>query len=167
MTNKVGTCLWFDGQGEEAANFYVSLIPNSHVESVFHPDPSGPALLVLFTLGGTPFQALNGGPQFQHSEAASISVSTRDQEETDRLWNTLTANGGSESQCGWLKDRFGISWQIVPEALPRLLTSADRAAADRAMQAMLQMRKIDIATIEAAYNGQPAASQKQARRSQA
>src|SRR5215208_3039069 len=151
--NKVSTCLWFDGQAEEAANFYVSLIPGSNVETVFCPDQSGPVLLVVFTLGGTPFQALNGGPKFKHSEAASISVSTRDQEETDRLWNALIANGGSESRCGWLKDRFGVSWQIVPEALPRLLTSPDRVAANRAMQAMLDMVKINIAGVEAAYYG--------------
>jgi predicted 3-demethylubiquinone-9 3-methyltransferase (glyoxalase superfamily) len=151
--NKVSTCLWFDGQAEEAANFYVSLIPGSNVETVFCPDQSGPVLLVVFTLGGTPFQGLNGGPKFKHSEAASISVSTRDQEETDRLWNALTANGGSESRCGWLKDRFGVSWQIVPEALPRLLTSPDRVAANPAMQAMLDMVKIDIAGVEAAYHG--------------
>lgn len=154
MTNKVRTCLWFDGKAEEAANFYVSLISGSHIEHAFRPDSTGPVLMVVFTLGGTPFQALNGGPKFQHSEAASISVITRDQQETDRLWNALTAHGGSESKCGWLKDRFGVSWQIVPEALPRLLTSPDRAAANRAMQAMLAMRKIDIAGLEAAYQGQ-------------
>jgi predicted 3-demethylubiquinone-9 3-methyltransferase (glyoxalase superfamily) len=153
MTKKVSTCLWFDGKAEEAANFYISLIPESHVETVFRPDQSGPALLIVFTLGGTPFQALNGGPKFKHSEAASISVSTRDQEETDRLWNALTANGGSESRCGWLKDRFGVSWQIIPEALPRLLTSPDRVAANRAFQAMLDMGKIDTAGLEAAYYG--------------
>jgi predicted 3-demethylubiquinone-9 3-methyltransferase (glyoxalase superfamily) len=152
MTKKVSTCLWFDGKAEEAANFYISLIPESHVETVFRPDQSGPALLIVFTLGGTPFQALNGGPKFKHSEAASISVSTRDQDETDRLWNALTANGGSESRCGWLKDRFGVSWQIVPAALPRLLTSPDRVAANRAFQAMLDMGKIDIAGLEAAYH---------------
>jgi predicted 3-demethylubiquinone-9 3-methyltransferase (glyoxalase superfamily) len=163
MMKKVSTCLWFDSQAEEAANFYVSLIPGSNVETVFRPDQSGPALLVVFTLGGTPFQALNGGPKFKHSEAASISVSTRDQEETDRLWNALTAKGGSESRCGWLKDRFGVSWQIVPEVLPRLLTSSDRPAANRAMQAMLDMVKIDIAGIEAAYHGKMTALKQMAR----
>jgi predicted 3-demethylubiquinone-9 3-methyltransferase (glyoxalase superfamily) len=152
MTAKVSTCLWFDGQAEDAARFYVSLIPNSRIETLLRPDPDGPALMVVFTLGGTPYQALNGGPQYTHSPAASISVSTRDQEETDRLWDALTA-GGSENQCGWLQDRYGVSWQIVPEVLPRLLTSPDRAAADRAMQAMFAMVKIDIAGIEAAYAG--------------
>ncbi len=164
MTSKVSTCLWFDGKAEDAANFYVSLIAGSRIEQAFRPDRGGPALMVLFTLGGTPFHALNGGPRFQHSEAASISVSTRDQDETDRLWNALTENGGSESQCGWLKDRFGVSWQIVPEALPRLLASTDRPAADRAMQAMLGMKKIDIAALEAAYDGRTTNPQ-QARRS--
>ena len=151
MSENVRTCLWFDGKAEEASNLYVSLIPNSRIEHIFKPTPNGPALMVVFRLGGAPFQALNGGPQYKHSEAASIAVSTRDQEETDRLWDRLTADGGSESRCGWLKDRFGVSWQIVPEALPRLLGSSDRAAADRVMQAMLRMRKIDIAALEAAH----------------
>ncbi len=152
MTAKVKTCLWFDGQAEEAASFYVSLIPDSRIETLLRPDPDGPALLVEFTLGGTPYQALNGGPQYSHSPAASISVLTKDQEETDRLWDALTA-GGSENRCAWLTDRYGVSWQIVPEVLPRLLSSPDRAAADRAMQAMFAMVKIDIAGIEAAYAG--------------
>jgi predicted 3-demethylubiquinone-9 3-methyltransferase (glyoxalase superfamily) len=150
---KVRTCLWFDKQGEDAARFYVSLLPDSHVENVFSPDPDGPALVVEFTLAGTPFMTLNGGPQFPHSEAASISVLTKDQAETDSLWDALIADGGNESQCGWLKDRFGVSWQIVPEQLPRCLASSDQAAAGRAMQAMMGMRKIDIAAIEAAFAG--------------
>jgi len=153
MTAKVKTCLWFDGQAEEAASFYVSLIPDSRIETLFRPKPDGPALLVEFTLGGTPYQALNGGPRYTHSPAASISVRTKDQEETDRLWEALIADGGAESRCGWLTDRYGVSWQIVPEVLPRLLTSPERAAADRAMQAMMTMVKIDIAGIEAAYAG--------------
>jgi predicted 3-demethylubiquinone-9 3-methyltransferase (glyoxalase superfamily) len=103
---------------------------------------------VTFTLDGMPFQALNGGPQYKHTEAASISVTTRNQEETDRLWSTLTADGGAESRCGWLKDRFSVSWQIVPHILPKLLNSPDRQAADRAMQTMLQIKKIDIAALE-------------------
>lgn len=153
MTAKVRTCLWFDGVGEDAANLYVSLLPDSRIEDEFRPHPNSPPLIVNFTLAGAPYQALNGGAQFTHSEAASISVLTRDQEETDRMWAALTADGGAESQCGWLKDRFGMSWQIVPEALPRMLTDPDRAAADRAMQAMLAMRKIDIAALEAAFRG--------------
>lgn len=150
---KVRTCLWFDDQAEDAARFYVSLLPDSRVENVVRTDPHAPALVVEFTLAGTPFMTLNGGPQFTHSEAASISVLTKDQDETDLLWNALVAGGGGEGRCGWLKDRFGVSWQIVPEHVPRALASSDRAAADRAMQAMLAMRKIDIAAIEAVFSG--------------
>lgn len=153
MPEKVSACLWFDGQGEEAARFYVSLLPDSEIISIFRPDPKGPPLIVAFTLCGAPYQALNGGPHFKFNEAASIVVVTKDQEETDCLWNALTANGGAESRCGWLKDKYGLSWQIVPEGLPRLLTDGDPAAADRAMQAMLKMNKIAIATIEAAFRG--------------
>lgn len=153
VSRKVSTCLWFDGNGEEAAKFYTSLISDSEISSVFRPSDDGPALMVEFNLGQTPYLALNGGPQFQHSEAASIVVSTQDQEETDRLWDALIADGGSESMCGWLKDRFGVSWQIVPEAVPRCLASSDRGAAERAMQALMGMRKIDIAALEAAYAG--------------
>lgn len=151
---KVATCLWFDGAAEEAARFYTSLLADSRVTNVMRMAPDGPALLVEFVLGGTPFQALNGGPQYKPSEAASIAVSTNDQEETDRLWAALIADGGCESQCAWLKDRFGVSWQIVPKALGRYLGSSDRAAAGRAMQAMFEMRKIDIATLDAAYRGE-------------
>lgn len=153
MTAKVKTCLWFDTQGEEAARFYVSLLPDSRIDSVFRPTPDGPPLVVEFTLAGTPYLVLNGGPQFRHTEAASISVRTKDQAETDRLWAALTADGGEENRCGWLKDRFGLSWQIVPEAFPRLLSDPDRAAADRAMQAMMKMIKLDIAALEAAFRG--------------
>lgn len=154
MTAKVKTCFWFDGNGEDAAKFYVSLLPDSAIESVFRPEPDGPALVVDFTLAGTSYQALNGGPQFKPSEAASISVLTKDQAETDRLWKALTADGGEESMCGWLKDKFGVSWQIVPEALPSLLSHSDKPAAKRAMDAMMQMKKIDIGIIEAAFKGE-------------
>jgi predicted 3-demethylubiquinone-9 3-methyltransferase (glyoxalase superfamily) len=153
MKSKVATCLWFDGAAEEAARFYTSLIPDSEVTSVLRVTPDGPALLVTFTLAGTPFQALNGGPQHRLSEAVSISVSTKDQAETDRLWDALLADGGSPMACSWLTDRFGLCWQIVPEVLPRFLGSTDRAAAGRAMQAMMGMVKIDIAALEAAYRG--------------
>jgi predicted 3-demethylubiquinone-9 3-methyltransferase (glyoxalase superfamily) len=138
MTAKVATCLWFNDQAEEAATLYV---------------PNGPVLIVEFTLGGAPYQALNGGPMYAFTEAASISVRTKDQAETDRLWDALTANGGSEGRCAWLKDRFGLSWQIVPEALPRLLSDPNRDAASRVMQAMLGMRKIDIKQLEVAHRG--------------
>jgi predicted 3-demethylubiquinone-9 3-methyltransferase (glyoxalase superfamily) len=151
MPKKVRTCLWFDGNAEEAAEFYVSLIPDSQIDSYFRTDSNGPPLVVEFTLGGTSYMGLNGGPTFKLSEAASIVVSTRDQKETDELWNKLTADGGSESACGWLRDRYGLSWQIVPEALPRLLKDSDREAAGRAMQAMMQMQKINVAALEAAF----------------
>lgn len=154
MQAKVRTCLAYNNNAEEAARFYVSLIPDSEVETVFRPDPNGPALMAVFHLAGTPYQALNmGGWDQSLNDATSISVMTQDQEETDRLWNALLADGGKENQCGWLKDRFGLSWQIVPEALPRLLTSSDRAAAGRAMQAMMGMVKIDIAGLEKAFRG--------------
>ena len=151
--NKVRTCFWFDGQAEEAAEFYVSLLPDSRVNSVFRPDPNGAAVMVDFTLAGTPYQGLNGGPQFPQTEAASIVVLTADQQETDRLWSALTAGGGAESMCGWLKDRFGVSWQIVPEALPALMNSGDPEASRRVMDALMGMQKIDIAALEAAHAG--------------
>lgn len=152
MNSKVRTCLWFDGKGEEAAEFYVSLLPNSSVKQTYRPDPQGPPLIVEFTLDGTPYQILNGGQRFPQTEAASITVMTDDQVETDRLWNTLTADGGTESRCGWLKDKYGVSWQIVPRDLVRLLTDNDRAAAGRAMEAMLKMTRIDIAAAEEAFH---------------
>ena len=145
ITSSVSVCLWFDGNAEEAARLYTSLIHNSAVTSI------SPAM-VTFTLDGVPFQALNGGPQFRPTEAASLVIRTTTQEETDRLWSALTAEGGSEGRCAWLKDRFGVSWQIVPQVLPTLLGASDRHAADRALQAMLGMSKIDIAALEAAFN---------------
>lgn len=150
---KVRTCLWFDNAAEEAANFYVSLIADSAIDTVARFDPNQPALTVELTLAGTPYLFLNGGPNYKQTPAASIYVRTSDQHETDHLWDALVADGGEENNCGWLTDRFGVSWQIVPDALPRLLTSPDRDAANRAMQAMLQMRKIDIAALETAYRG--------------
>ena len=150
---KVRTCLWFDDQIENAANFYVSLMPDSIIENTVQPDPDGRPLVIEFTIGGTPFMLLNGGPMFTHSEAASISVLTEDQEETDRLWSALTADGGGEGQCGWLKDRYGVSWQVVPKTMPRLLSDPDREAAGRVMQAMMTMQKIDIAALQTAFNG--------------
>ena len=147
---KVRTCLWFDGNGHEAAAFYVSLLPDSRIEQVVQPDPAGPPLVVEFMLAGAPYMTLNGGPMFTLNEAASISVLTEDQAETDRLWAALTAEGGEESQCGWLKDRFGLFWQIVPKASPRLLSQGGPGAA-RVQDAMMAMRKIDIAGLEAAF----------------
>lgn len=150
---KVRTCLWFESRGEEAAHFYVSLLPDSFIETVSRPDPDGPALVVELTLSGAPYMLLNGGPHYQLNPAASIAVRTGDQQETDQLWNALIADGGEESQCGWLVDRFGVSWQIVPEALMRMLDSEDRAAAGRASEAMMTMNKIDIAGIARAFAG--------------
>jgi predicted 3-demethylubiquinone-9 3-methyltransferase (glyoxalase superfamily) len=152
MSARVRTCLWFDRDGEEAANFYVSLLPGSRIEGVYRRDAAGPPLVVDFSLAGAPYQALNGGPVFTHSEAASISVLCADQRETDRLWDALVA-GGSEGRCGWLKDRFGVSWQIVPETLPRMLTAPDRDAAGRVMETMLTMTRLDLARLEAAFAG--------------
>lgn len=151
--SKLRTCLWFDTQGEEAANFYVSLLPDSHIEKVYQPDPDGPALVVEFILAGAPYMVLNGGPHYKLDPAVSISVLTKDQEETDELWAALTADGGSPSRCGWLIDKYGLSWQIIPEALPRLLSSDDKAAAQRAHDAMMKMGKIDIAALESAFDG--------------
>ncbi len=153
MNAKVRTCLWFDANAQQVVEFYVSLLEGSKIEQVFLPDPKRPPLIIDFTLAGTPYQALNGGPQYTHSEAASISVLSKDQAEIDRLWAALLANGGTEQMCGWLKDRFGVSWQIIPEMLPRWFTSTDLEAAGRAMQAMMTMKKIDIAVMEAAFCG--------------
>lgn len=150
---KVRTCLGFNGNGHEAVEFYVSLLPGSFIESAFTMKSEGPPLVIEFTLAGAPYMVLNDGPKFEPSMAASISVLTKDQAETDRLWEALTADGGQESMCGWLTDRFGVSWQIVPERLPVLFSADDKAAAGRAFEAMMTMRKIDIATIEAAFHG--------------
>lgn len=143
---KVATCFWYDDKAQEAAEFYISLLPDSQIDNVART-PDGKVLVVEFTLSGTPYQALNGGPHFTLSEAASISVLTEDQQETDRLWNALIADGGVESQCGWLKDRFGLSWQIVPRRAVELLGGSDAA---RVFPALMQMRKIDISVLESA-----------------
>lgn len=143
---KVATCFWFDQNAEDAARFYISLLPDSRIDGVIK-SPDGNVLVVEFTLAGTPYQALNGGPHFTLSEAASISVLTKDQAETDRLWDILTADGGAESQCGWVKDRFGLSWQIVPRRATELLSGSDAA---KVFPALMKMGKIDIATLESA-----------------
>jgi predicted 3-demethylubiquinone-9 3-methyltransferase (glyoxalase superfamily) len=150
--SKISPCFWFDGVAEAAATFYVSLFADANIGMVSRM-PDGKALMVEFTLAGQTFQALNGGPQFVHSEAISMSVSCDDQSEVDRLWHALTADGGSESRCGWLRDRFGVSWQIVPKELGRILSRDDKAAVGRAMQAMMGMRKLDVAALEAAFRG--------------
>ncbi|MBX3281396.1 MAG: VOC family protein [Acidobacteria bacterium] len=152
MSNSIRTCLWFrDGRGHEAAEFYCSLIPGSRVERTFSADAgNGPFSVIDFSLGGVPYQILDAGPHFTLTEAVSISVETPDQAETDRLWNALTADGGEESVCGWLKDRYGVSWQIFPKRLTELTLSEDKDVSAKAMAAMMKQKKIDIAEIEAA-----------------
>jgi len=149
-------CLWFDGRAEEAADLYTSLIPDSRIDRVWRSPaetPSGPAGMVLtvdFTIAGQRFQGLNGGPDFNFNEAVSFVIECDDQAEVDRLWAALTADGGEPGPCGWLKDRFGLSWQIVPRELNELVADPDPDRARRAMEAMLQMGKIDIAAVRAA-----------------
>jgi predicted 3-demethylubiquinone-9 3-methyltransferase (glyoxalase superfamily) len=160
--SKITPCLWFNGNAEEAAKFYVSLLPQSQVTKVSRSPadnpstPAGAVLTVEFTLAGQPFMGLNGGPQFTFTEAVSFSIDCEDQAEVDRLWEALTQGGGSPGPCGWLKDRFGLSWQIVPRILPKLLGDPNREAAARVMQAMMKMGKIDVAAIKRAYEGKPA-----------
>lgn len=151
MTSSIRTCLWFrDGRGREAAEFYCALIPGSRIEAIFDIVGDGASWLIDFTLGGVPYQILDAGPMFTLSEAVSISVETDDQAETDRLWMALTTNGGEESNCGWLKDCYGVSWQIFPRRLTELTLSADRNVSSKAIAAMMKQKKIDIAEIEAA-----------------
>ncbi|HTV67464.1 MAG TPA: VOC family protein [Rhizobiaceae bacterium] len=147
---KITTMLWFDGQAEEAVKLYTSLFKNSKTTTVFRPDPSQPPLTIAFELDGRKFEALNGGPQFKFTEAMSLVIHCEDQKEVDHFWSKLTADGGAESMCGWLKDKFGVSWQVVPNRLIELLTDKDKGRADRAMQAMLKMKKIVIADLEKA-----------------
>ena len=159
MIPKNTICLWYDGDALEAANFYAATFPDSRVDAVHHapgdyPDgQQGDVLAVDFTVMGIPCMGLNGGPAFKHSEAFSFQVATDDQEETDRYWNAIVGNGGQESECGWCKDKWGLSWQITPRALTDAWTDPDRAAAKRAFDSMMKMRKIDVAAIEAARRG--------------
>ena len=152
-------CLWYDGTAEEAAGFYAKTFPNSAVTAVhrapgdFPGGKEGQVLTVEFTVVGVPCLGLNGGSAFKHSEAFSFQIITEDQAETDRYWNAIVNNGGSESACGWCKDRWGLSWQISPRVLIEATTSKDKAAAKRAFDTMMTMRKIDIAAIEAALRG--------------
>lgn len=156
MTPKNTICLWYDRDALDAANFYAETFPDSRVTAVHHAPgdypngQQGDVLTVEFTVLGVPCLGLNGGPEFKHSEAFSFQIATEDQAETDRLWNAIVDNGGQESQCGWCKDRWGLSWQITPRVLTDAVSGADPAAAKRAFDAMMKMKKIDVAAIEAA-----------------
>jgi predicted 3-demethylubiquinone-9 3-methyltransferase (glyoxalase superfamily) len=152
---RIATCLWYDSKGEEAANFYVSLFANSRIVSVLHYGeagmmPKGTPMLIRFELDGVPLAALNGGPHFTLSEAVSLVALCDTQKEIDRLWTALVADGGAESRCGWLKDRFGLSWQIIPSMLDELLSDCDPARGRRVMDAIMTMAKIDLAALERA-----------------
>ena len=158
MEKQLTTCLWYNYTAEEAANFYVSLLPDSRIVSVQRTpadtpsQPAGDVIVVEFELMGQKFIGLNGGPMFTHSEAFSLCVFTDDQAETDRLWNAIVENGGQESQCGWCKDKWGVSWQITPRVLIDALAQGGEAA-KRAFEAMMPMQKIDVGAIEAAVRG--------------
>jgi len=159
MTPKNTICLWYDGNAQQAAEFYARTFPDSAVTAV-HQAPgdypagkAGDVITVEFTVMGIPCLGLNGGSDFTHNEAFSFQVATDDQAETDRLWQAIVDNGGQESVCGWCKDRWGVSWQITPRVLTQAIASPDRAAAKRAFEAMMTMRKIDVAAIEAAVRG--------------
>lgn len=152
--SRITPCLWFDGEAEEAAQLYTEIVPNSRILEITRrlpstPGPENPVLTVSFELDGLQFVALNGGPRYSFSEAVSFQVGCDTQEEVDRYWSRLS-EGGEEGPCGWLKDRFGLSWQVVPRVLPKLLGDPDRDRADRVMQAMLKMGKLEIAELERA-----------------
>jgi predicted 3-demethylubiquinone-9 3-methyltransferase (glyoxalase superfamily) len=152
-------CLWFDGKAEEAAKFYTSLFPDSRIDKVVRAaadnpsTPAGEVLTVEFTLAGNRYVGLNGGPDFPFTEAISLYVECKDQAETDHYWEALMQGGGSPSVCGWLKDRYGLSWQVIPRQLNEMLESSDRPAAARAMEAMLKMEKIEVEKLREAYEG--------------
>jgi predicted 3-demethylubiquinone-9 3-methyltransferase (glyoxalase superfamily) len=155
---KITPFLWFDNQAEEAANFYAAIFKNSKIVNVSRygeagPGPKGSAMTVTFQLDGQEFIALNGGPHFKFTEAISFSVDCKTQQEVDEYWEKLTAGGGKPSQCGWLKDKYGLSWQIVPTVLGQLLADKDPQKSKRVMEAMLKMTKIDIAGLKRAYEG--------------
>ncbi|HYV48693.1 MAG TPA: VOC family protein [Myxococcaceae bacterium] len=155
---KIAPCLWFNGNAEQAVKFYVSVFKRSKITSIMRHGDAGPGkkgsvLMMEFKLEGQDFMALNGGADFPHSMAISLYVHCKDQKETDALWRKLLKGGGKEIQCGWVTDKFGVSWQIIPDQLPKLLMSKDKAKSDRAMKAMMQMVKIDIKTLERAAAG--------------
>ena len=156
-------CIWFDNQGQEAAEFYTSIFKNSKINAISYygenmPSPAGTVMTVDFELNGRRFLALNGGPTFKPNEAISLVVGCDTQEEIDELWSKLTANGGQEVQCGWLKDKYGVSWQITPAIIDEWLNDKDQARTNRVMQALMKMVKLDIATLKAAYDGKTAAA---------
>lgn len=157
--DKIVPCLWFDGQAEEAAVFYVSLFPDSRIDAVHRSPadyPSGSAgdvLTVEFTLAGRRYLGLNGGPLVHFTEALSLQIDCDNQAEVDRIWDAIIDGGGEASRCGWIKDRWGLSWQVTPRRLPEMLSSSDRAAASRAMEAMMTRGKIDVPTLEKAFAG--------------
>ncbi|TVZ91666.1 VOC family protein [Streptomyces sp. BK340] len=158
-TDGFTTCLWFDGQAEEAADYYVSIFKNSSVGRVGRfteagPGPAGSVVAVEFTANGQKFVALNGGPQFKFNEAISFQIFCADQEEIDHYWNRLTENGGEGGPCGWLKDRYGVSWQVVPDRLIDMIGDPDPEKATRTSRAMLSMGKLDIAELDRAYSGE-------------
>jgi predicted 3-demethylubiquinone-9 3-methyltransferase (glyoxalase superfamily) len=156
--NKITPCLWFDFNAEQAVHHYLGIFERGRILEISRydaamPEHAGKVLMIVFEIEGQRLQALNGGPQFPFTEAVSLSVSCDDQAEVDHLWSRLTADGGQESMCGWLKDKYGLSWQIVPRQLVALLNHPDKAGAMRAMKAMLGMRKIDIAAMQRAFEG--------------
>jgi predicted 3-demethylubiquinone-9 3-methyltransferase (glyoxalase superfamily) len=154
LSQQITPCLWFDHNAEEAVNYYVSRFPNSQVDSILRSgdDDSAPAIFISFRLNGQPFQAINGGPEFSFTEAISFSVDCANQQEIDYYWDTLIGDGGKPIECGWLKDKYGLSWQIVPRQFIEMMQSPDRRRADQAMQRMLQMTKLDIAELQKAYD---------------
>ncbi len=162
LKHSITPCLWFDTEAEDAANLYCSVFPNSKITSIsrfpdagqeVHHKPAGSVMVVAFELDGQPFVALNGGPDFKFDEAVSFQIHCETQDEVDHFWNALT-EGGQEGSCGWLKDKFGLSWQVVPSAIPRMMSDTDTRKSARVMNAYLKMKKVDIATIERAYAGQ-------------
>jgi predicted 3-demethylubiquinone-9 3-methyltransferase (glyoxalase superfamily) len=170
---RITPCLWFDTEGEKAARFYVSVFPNSGITKVSrygkagqdkHGRKPGTVMAVTFELNGNPFMALNGGPQFKHSEAVSFMILCKDQKEIDHYWDGLLAGGGTPSMCGWLKDRYGVSWQVTPAIWPKLMAGDDPVKSGRAMEAMMTMRKMDIAKLKAAYDGKSSTNSKEKNR---
>jgi predicted 3-demethylubiquinone-9 3-methyltransferase (glyoxalase superfamily) len=161
MAQKITPNLWFDTEAEEAAEFYTSVFPNSRIVSVAHYTEAGPreagmVMVVEFELEGQRFAGINGGPEFKFDEAVSFQVTCEDQDEVDYYWEKLLSGGGEESQCGWLRDRFGVSWQVTPDGMDELFSDPDPTKAERAMRAMLGMRKLDIAALREAAEGAPA-----------